>query len=85
MGHATAEAVVRAGLTLVPYTFTGASEAVAVANVGVSGIPVELVGPAERQAAMEKVKAEFPGLVIVDYTLPTAVNGEFSVGERAGG
>lgn len=76
MGHATAEAVVRAGLTLVPYTFTGASEAVAVANVGVSGIPVELVAPAERQAAMDRVKTEFPGLVVVDYTLPTAVNGE---------
>ena len=50
MGHATAEAVLRAGLTLVPVSFTGASEAVAVGNVGVSGVPVELVGPAERQA-----------------------------------
>lgn len=37
MGHATAEAVVRAGLTLVPYSLTGESEAVAVGNVGVSG------------------------------------------------
>ena len=39
MGHATAEAVVRAGLTLVPYSLTGESEAVAVGNVGVSGEP----------------------------------------------
>ena len=58
------------------------SEAVAVANVGVSGIPVELVGPAERQEAMDRVKAAFPGLVVVDYTLPTAVNGK---GGRGGG
>ena len=56
MGHATAEAVVRAGLTLVPYSLTGQSEAVAVGNVGVSGIPVELVGPSQRQEAIEKIK-----------------------------
>jgi hypothetical protein len=43
MGHATAEAVLRAGLTLVPYTFCGYSQGVAVGSVGVSGIPVEQV------------------------------------------
>ncbi|GAB4814029.1 hypothetical protein N2152v2_001075 [Parachlorella kessleri] len=74
MGHATAEAVVRAGLTLVPYSFTGASEAVAVGNTGVCGIPVELVGPAERQKALEAVRERYPGLIMVDYTLPSAVN-----------
>lgn len=78
MGHATAEAVVRAGLQLVPISFTGASEAVAVGNVGVSGIPVELVHPGERQSAMESVKAQYPGLVLIDFTLPSVVNGEHS-------
>lgn len=53
MGHATAEAVLRAGLTLVPYSFTGSSEAVAVGNVGVSGVPVELVHPDERIKCLE--------------------------------
>ena len=75
MGHATAEAVVRAGLSLVPYSFTGSSEAVAVGNVGVEGIPVELVGPDERQQAMEQAKREYPGMIIIDFTLPQAVNG----------
>ena len=75
MGHATAEAVVRAGLSLVPYTFTGSSEAVAVENVGVEGIPVELVGPDKRQQAMERAKNEYPGMIIIDFTLPQAVNG----------
>ncbi|KAK9915893.1 hypothetical protein WJX75_005724 [Coccomyxa subellipsoidea] len=74
MGHATAEAVVRAGLQLVPLSFTGASEAVAVGNVGVAGIPVELIAPEERQAAMERVKAQYPGLVLIDFTLPSVVN-----------
>ena len=75
MGHATAEAVVRAGLKLVPCSFTGSSEAVAVGNVGVEGIPVELVGPAERQEAMQQVKDQYSNLVIIDFTLPMAVNG----------
>jgi len=75
MGHATAEAVVRAGLNFVPYSFTGSSEAVAVGNVGVSGIPVELVAPAERQSAMQRLKADYPGLIVIDFTLPSAVNG----------
>lgn len=75
MGHATAEAVVRAGLTLIPYTFTGRSEAVAVGNVGVCGVPVELITPEERQSALERIKQEYPKLVVIDYTLPSAVNG----------
>lgn len=75
MGHATAEAVVRAGLTLVPFSFTGASEAVAVGNIGVAGIPVELVSPERRQQALEEVRERYPGLIMIDYTLPSVVNG----------
>lgn len=44
MGHATAEAVVKAGLPLVPVTMTGSSRGVAVRDIGVAGIPVEIVG-----------------------------------------
>lgn len=54
MGHATAEALVRAGIELVPYTFTGFSAGVAVSNIGVAGIPVEIVGRDRRQEALEK-------------------------------
>lgn len=75
MGNAVAEAAVRAGLQLVPYSFTGESEAVAIGNIGVSGIPVELVPPEVRQQALEDVRRDYPGLIIVDYTLPQAVNG----------
>jgi 4-hydroxy-tetrahydrodipicolinate reductase len=78
MGNATAEAVVRAGLTLIPYSFTGASEAVAIGNVGISGIPVELISPEERQEAMDVAKERWPDMIIVDYTTPTAVNGALS-------
>lgn len=34
MGHAAAEAIVKAGLTLVPFTLTGYSAGVAVSNIG---------------------------------------------------
>lgn len=74
MGHATAEAAVRAGIDLVPFSLTGASEAVAVGNIGVCGIPVELIGPEERQRAMDTIRSKYPGMIIVDYTLPQAVN-----------
>ena len=78
MGHATAEAVVSAGLELVPWSFTGESEAVVVGNIGVSGIPVQLIGKKERQEAMQRVKDEYPGLVMIDFTLPGAVNGNLT-------
>jgi 4-hydroxy-tetrahydrodipicolinate reductase len=75
MGHSAAEAVVRAGLQLVPFTLTGFSAGVAVSNIGISGIPVELVGKERRQEAMDVVKERYPGLVVVDYTMPNCVNG----------
>jgi len=74
MGHAAAEAVVRAGLNLVPYTLSGYSAGVAVANIGVLGVPVELVGKDQRQEAMSKIKEKYPNLVVVDYTTPYCVN-----------
>lgn len=74
MGFATAEAVVRAGIKLVPFTLSGRSRGVAVGQVAVAGIPVETVGPEERQEAMDRIREEYPGMVIIDYTLPSAVN-----------
>ena len=79
MGHATAEAVVRAGLTLVPFSFTGESEAVVVGNVAVSGIPVQLIGPEQRQKALEDVLSKYKDLIVIDFTLPQAVNGEILI------
>lgn len=46
----------------------------AVESIGVSGIPVELIMPEARQQAMERVQSEYPGVLIIDYTLPSAVN-----------
>lgn len=39
------------------------------------GIPVEIVAPEERQQALDNIRAEYPNMVIIDYTLPGCVNG----------
>ena len=75
MGHAAAEAMVAAGLTLIPYTLTGYSAGVAVSNVGIRGVPVELVGRDRRQKVMEQILEKHPDLIVVDYTTPYCVNG----------
>jgi hypothetical protein len=31
---------------------------------------------------LPQVKSEFPGVMIIDYTLPTSVNGELAAGNR---
>eukprot|EP00877_Chromochloris_zofingiensis_P014130 jgi/Chrzof1/8971/Cz03g31130.t1 len=74
MGHAAAESMVKAGLTLVPYTLTGFSAGVAVSNIGISGIPVEVVGKERRQEAMNLIREKYPNLIVVDYTMPNCVN-----------
>ena len=37
---------------------------------------MELVLKSERQEAMDQIKAEYPNLIMIDYTLPQSVNGE---------
>eukprot|EP00882_Tetradesmus_deserticola_P019922 GHRQ01021473.1.p1 GENE.GHRQ01021473.1~~GHRQ01021473.1.p1 ORF type:complete len:157 (+),score=22.54 GHRQ01021473.1:256-726(+) len=76
MGHSAAESVVKAGLTLVPFTLTGFSAGVAVSNIGVAGIPVEVVGKERRQYIMRQIREQHPRLIVVDYTTPNCVNGE---------
>lgn len=76
MGHAAAEAIVKAGLTLVPFTLTGYSAGVAVSNIGVAGIPVEIVGKDRRQDIMRQIREQHPNIIVIDYTTPNCVNGK---------
>lgn len=55
MGRAVAEAAVRAGLPLVPYTLCGAAEAAANSSIEVAGTQMQLVGPDTRDQVIEKV------------------------------
>ncbi|KAL6778881.1 hypothetical protein ACKKBF_B04220 [Auxenochlorella protothecoides x Auxenochlorella symbiontica] len=73
MGHAAAEAAVRAGLTLVPFSYGGPTESGRAVDVG--GVQVTLVHPDEKLDVLHRVREEYPGTIMVDYTLPSVVNG----------
>jgi 4-hydroxy-tetrahydrodipicolinate reductase len=73
MGRAVAEAATRAGLQVLPFTLCGAGEVGAKgATIEVAGQAMQLVGPAERDAVIERLKQQHPNLVMVDYTVPGA-------------
>jgi len=77
MGRAVAEAVVARGeatgaVHLVPLAFSGeAKDAVDVAGVRVE---IASVRDGDPRARLEALMAEHPGMIVVDYTLPAAVN-----------
>jgi len=72
MGHAVASSSVAAGLNLIPYSL--AVSEYDGQKMAIEGVAVELVGPQRRDAVMKDVMAKYPGLVVVDYTSPSAVN-----------
>ena len=80
MGRAVAEAVLRSGLDLVPMTITGESrEAVQEQKgmmIGPDQLHVEFVGMEDREERLLLLKEQYPQLIIVDFTLPSCVNGE---------
>lgn len=74
MGRAVAEAALRAGLELVPYSLCGAAEAASSSSLDISGQQVQLVGPDKRDALIEQVKQQYPSLIMVDYTVPDVIH-----------
>ena len=77
MGNATAVSVVRRdGFALVPYCLTNRDKSDADTNV--EGVVVRGIyvgeGGEDAGAVLERAKAEYPGMIVVDYTLPEAVN-----------
>jgi 4-hydroxy-tetrahydrodipicolinate reductase len=71
MGQAVAEAALRAGIEIVPYTLCGPGET---RPVSVQGIDIELLDPSRRDEVLPKLKAQYPRLMMVDYTLPDAIH-----------
>lgn len=72
MGRSVSEAAARAGLAVVPFSLVG-EEALAGSKIDVAGQQVELVGPQQRDAVIERLKQQHPNLVVVDYTVPGAL------------
>ncbi|KAG9446730.1 hypothetical protein H6P81_012858 [Aristolochia fimbriata] len=72
MGRAVAEAAVNAGLQLVPVTFGAAQDLDKIVDVG--GTKVRVHDPSQGEHVLSSVCNEFQDVIVVDYTLPSAVN-----------
>ncbi|XP_078435830.1 4-hydroxy-tetrahydrodipicolinate reductase 2, chloroplastic-like [Wolffia australiana] len=72
MGKAVAEAAVSAGLQLVPSSFSGPSEAGQLIHV--KNTDVVLHGPSEKGDVLSSVLDKHPNVIIIDFTVPDAVN-----------
>jgi 4-hydroxy-tetrahydrodipicolinate reductase len=72
MGGAVAEAALGAGLQLVPVCLTGPGLG---RNFSIQGIDMKAVDSRDRERVMDEVLQQYPNVIVVDYTLPAAVNG----------
>lgn len=75
MGKAVVEAAVSAGLHVVPVSFS--SSEVSGKTVQVGGKEIQVYGPSDRENILASTFDEYPNLVVVDYTVPAAVNGNY--------
>ena len=67
------ESAVNAGLHIVPVSFGTAEDSGKSVQVG--GKEIEVRSQAEREDVLASIFDEYPDLIIVDYTVPDAVNG----------
>ncbi|KAM7489344.1 hypothetical protein LguiB_026828 [Lonicera macranthoides] len=72
MGKSVIEAAISAGLHVVPVSFGRLDDSRKTVQVG--GKEIQLHGPTEREKVLSNVFDEYPNLIVVDYTVPSAVN-----------
>ncbi|CAN1224786.1 4-hydroxy-tetrahydrodipicolinate reductase 1, chloroplastic [Linum perenne] len=72
MGKSVIEAADSAGLQILPVSFGSEEESGQI--VDVCGKKIEIYGPSTREAALASAYAEHPNMIVVDYTVPAAVN-----------
>ncbi|XP_021764415.1 4-hydroxy-tetrahydrodipicolinate reductase 2, chloroplastic-like [Chenopodium quinoa] len=72
MGKAVIEAAANAGLHIVPVSFGAQEESGQLVQVG--GKEIQVYSPSEREDILASVYDEYPELIVVDYTVPSAVN-----------
>lgn len=77
MGQAVGEAALRAGLEVLPFTFTSAEDAQRNPTVDVGGVKVQTVPPGQaRIDLVKKLQKEHPGMITVDYTVPDVIHAQ---------
>ncbi|KAL5701413.1 4-hydroxy-tetrahydrodipicolinate reductase [Ranunculus cassubicifolius] len=72
MGQAVVQAAISAGLQLIPITFSSGEVSDRVVEVG--GMNIRVHGPSEREGVLASAFDAHPDLIVIDYTVPTAVN-----------
>lgn len=77
MGRAVLEAAISAGLHPVPLALGGPEDNGKIVDVG--GKEIEIHGMSQREDILSSVLNEYPNLIVVDYTVPAAVNGKHTL------
>ncbi|GER36509.1 4-hydroxy-tetrahydrodipicolinate reductase 2 [Striga asiatica] len=72
MGRAVLEAAMAAGLNPVPVALGGEEDSGKILDFG--GKQIEVHGPSDRESTLSSVFNDYPNLIVVDYTVPAAVN-----------
>ncbi|KAL6567431.1 4-hydroxy-tetrahydrodipicolinate reductase 2, chloroplastic [Orobanche gracilis] len=72
MGRAVLEAAIAAGLNPVPLALGGSEDSGKILDFG--GKQVEVFGDSDRESILSSVFDDYPNLIVVDYTVPAAVN-----------
>lgn len=68
------EAAMAAGLNPVPVALGGPEDAGKILEFG--GMQIEIHGPSDRESVLSSTFKDHPDLIVVDYTVPAAVNGK---------
>lgn len=79
VGRAVLEAAVSAGLRPVPVVLGGPGDAGKIIDIDGMQIEVQVCAASEREEILAYVLKDYPDLIVVDYTVPAAVNGIYVV------
>lgn len=82
MGKAIIDAGVSAGLHVVPVSFGSESEAGQIVEVG--GKEVHVHGPTGRESLLASLFEENPDMIVIDFTVPAAVNANAELYSKVG-
>ncbi|NP_001242117.1 4-hydroxy-tetrahydrodipicolinate reductase 2, chloroplastic-like [Glycine max] len=82
MGKAVINAAEAAGLNVVPVSFGCEEESGQTFQIG--GKEFLVHGPSDRESVLASVLDKYPNLIVVDYTIPDAVNGNAELYSKVG-
>ncbi|XP_065862039.1 4-hydroxy-tetrahydrodipicolinate reductase 1, chloroplastic-like [Euphorbia lathyris] len=82
MGKAVIKAADSAGLQILPVSFGAPEESGC--TVQMCGNDIKIHGPSEREDVLASMVREYPNLIVVDFTVPAAVNDNANLYSKVG-